>query len=435
MPEIVGQNIIPLLTSKPAERPADVSRHRFKIVEFQNRGGSLAWRVTGCTRDGSRVRENFSDQKAADTRRAQLEAEFFSRTHEDSALRATRLSDTQLRIAESAFLRLGDDEDLLLAVDHWVRIGKQHDVAESPRLDEAVEAFLSWLQETETLRERTKGKLRNRVNLFRNSVPNLRVSEITPEIIDTFFTTRKVSALTKIGDRAAISRFLSWCIDRPRRWAAVNPCREIRLEKKHDQSPPAILSVPECKKLLSAAEAYRAGQLVPYLSVCLFGGLRPAEAQRLTWETVNMVDGEIRVESQSSKTKRPRVMAIGKTLHAWLVAYTNKPFCPPNLRRDLDVLKVKAGYTGRAAEDQPDKLKPWPSDVLRHTAISYFFRHTGSYGLTAEQFGNSEAIIKNHYQGRVSSEDTKKFYALRPGKPHKTARRKPKITKGKHPSS
>jgi hypothetical protein len=38
------------------------------------------------------------------------------------------------------------------------------------------------------------------------------------------------------------------------------------------------------------------------------------------------------------------------------------------------------------------------------------------YGKAAEQFGNSEAIIKKHYQSRVSSDDTKKFYALMPKK-------------------
>jgi hypothetical protein len=56
----------------------------------------------------------------------------------------------------------------------------------------------------------------------------------------------------------------------------------------------------------------------------------------------------------------------------------------------------------------------WVPDIFRHTAISHYFRKTGSYGQTAEQFGNSEAIIKRHYQGRVSSEDTKIFYAIAP---------------------
>ena len=79
----------------------------------------------------------------------------------------------------------------------------------------------------------------------------------------------------------------------------------------------------------------------------------------------------------------------------------------------------------------------WVPDVLRHTAISHYFRATGSYGRTAEQFGNSESIIKKHYQSRVSSKDTKRFYALRPlpAKPAKTkqkragtAKRTPKAT-------
>jgi integrase len=306
---------------------------------------------------------------------------------------------------------------MLAAVDSWLDLGRKQTVTESPRLDEAAESFLVWVQDTESLRPRTKGKLRNRLNLFRNSVPNLRVADISPDVIEKFFAARKVSALTKIGDRAAISRFFSWCIDRPRRWTATNPCREIRLEKKHDQPAPAVLTVADCSKLLTEAEVYKEGLLVPYVTVCLFGGLRPAEAQRLTWDSgVNLVDREIRIESQSSKTKRPRVVTIDETLHAWLVAYANKPFSPPSLRRHLDALKVRTGYTGRSDERHSTTLKPWPADVLRHTAISHYFRKTGSYGQTAEQFGNSEAIIKGHYQGRVNSEETAKFYAIMPSK-------------------
>ena len=51
---------------------------------------------------------------------------------------------------------------------------------------------------------------------------------------------------------------------------------------------------------------------------------------------------------------------------------------------------------------------------MRHRAISHFFRECGSYGRTAEAFGNSEAVIKNHYQGYVSSEETKASYPLLP---------------------
>jgi integrase len=143
--------------------------------------------------------------------------------------------------------------------------------------------------------------------------------------------------------------------------------------------------------------------------------VRPTgEATRLRWDQVNLADGEIRLEGNQTKTGRPRVVSICLTLKTWLKAYQGRPFKPKNCVEDLRALKEQIGY-GTPSKAQPH-LKPWPHDVLRHTAISHYFRQSGSYGLTAEQFGNSEAIIKAHYQGRVSNEDTKRFYATLPKK-------------------
>lgn len=193
----------------------------------------------------------------------------------------------------------------------------------------------------------------------------------------------------------------------------MNPCREIRVEKE-EQGPPAILTVSECKALLQAAEEYKNGALAPYTALALFAGMRPFELARLKRDQVNLSDNEIRLEAHQTKTKRPRVILICPTLKAWLKAYADVPLFPSNWRKDFDVIKEAAGF-GTATDDNP-KLKPWPVDVLRHTSISHYFRLTGSYGQAAERFGNSEAIIKVHYQGRVSSEDTKRFYALMPKK-------------------
>ncbi len=67
----------------------------------------------------------------------------------------------------------------------------------------------------------------------------------------------------------------------------------------------------------------------------------------------------------------------------------------------------------RAVRQMAD-VKGWPTDVVQHPAVSHFFRLTGSHGRTAEQFGNSESIIKLYYQDHESSEDTKRFYRLKP---------------------
>jgi integrase len=410
--EAAPENVVALTI---AARPkANRHRQRFTIQDFTNATGSQSYRVSGYKRDGARVRENFADLKAAQCRQVELETEFLAR-ETDTAIRATKLTDPQLRLAEAAFVRLDADHELMLAIEHWLKHGRQTAVAESPRLDDAFKAFCAWLDNGCELRDLSRKNLRRRVNVFVNSVANMRVADVTPETIDGYLSKRAVSPKSKDNDRRAASRFFAWCIERPRRWATMNPCREVKIQQRED-APPAILTLDECKALLNAAKP--AG-LAPYVAVCLFGGLRPFEAQRLTWEAVNLADGEIRLEGNQTKTGNSRVVTICPTLRAWLEAYKGTPFFPSNWRKDFDEIKRVAGYGGRVdgeSEDSEDKLKPWPVDVLRHTGISHYFRHTGSYGQTAEQFGNSEAIIKRHYQGRVSSEDTKQFYALKPTK-------------------
>jgi len=385
-------------------------RQRFRILNFVNATGTNSFRVQGQGRGGKYVRQNFVSLHDAQLRQIELEADFHARQPDANAIRATKLSETQLRIAEVAFLRLDSDEQLLAAVTFWQEKGRPQARVESPRLDEAVAQFVAWLDSAGCpLREQSRHGLRIRVGIFGSSLSNLELDAITPETIEGFLDRLKVAPVTKDNYRRAVSRFFSWCIARPRRWTATNPCRAVRIERSHDDAPPQVLSVAECESLLRAAEDYKAGMLVPYVAVCLFAGLRPFEARRLTWVQVNLDDGEIRLESAQTKTKRARVVTIGPTLKAWLQAYPGKPFFPVNWRRHFDAVKSAAGFAGRDGGS-----KPWEPDVLRHTAVSHYFRDCGSYGRTAEMFGNSEGIIKRHYQARVSTEEAKMFYALAP---------------------
>jgi len=395
-----------------ANRPQP--RQRFKIISFTNRGGSESWRVTGVKRTGERIRENFLDEAAARCRQTELESEYLARSGEGTALRSTRLSEAQARIAETVFPMLDRDEDILTAVNFWRQNQHLHVAVESPRIDTAIDDYTKWLK-TSPFRDATKRHWKTRMNIFKNSVRNIQVSQVTPETIENYLATRNTSPGGKDTDRRAISRFFSWCIERPRRWAATNPAREVKIDRG-ETAPPAILAVEDCEKLLRAAEAHESGLLAPYVAVCLFAGLRPDEAKRLTWQQVNLTDKEIRLESNQTKTKTPRVVTIHPTLEAWLTPHKGKSFFPANWRKEFDAVKAAAGFVGRKDPDAPkdEAGRPFPHDVMRHTAISHFFRDCGSYGLTAEQFGNSEAIIKKHYQGRVGSEDTKQFYAIQP---------------------
>ena len=63
---------------------------------------------------------------------------------------------------------------------------------------------------------------------------------------------------------------------------------------------------------------------MPYVALCLFGGLRPFEAARLTWDQVNLTDGEIRLKGTQTKTGKGRIVVIDKTLKAWLSRYRKR---------------------------------------------------------------------------------------------------------------
>lgn len=393
---ITSPDVAPNIVALP--KPKRTADSRFRILEYLNpRTSSKSFRVTGTKRTGERVRNNFAEEAAARARQIELETEWLQ-GHAETAIQATKLTPDQLRVCEAVILQLGEDWPRAVeAVTHWKQHGKQLAAVESKRIDDAVDKYLEWLAAS-TFRDATKRHWKTRMTVFKNSVSNIRVADVTPEFIEAFLATRKTSAVGKDTDKRAISRFFSWCIERPQRWAVTNPCREVKIAKG-EAAPIAILPMKDCGRLLKAAAP--AG-LAPYVAVCLFGGLRPFEAARLTWGQVNLKDREIRLEANQTKTGTARVVSICDTLHDWLKAHKDKAFYPANWRKKFDAVRKKA------------KITNWPSDVMRHTAISHYFRNTGSYGKTAEQFGNSEAIIKAHYQSRVTSDDTKKFYALIP---------------------
>ena len=368
---------------------------RFKILPYTNpRTGTPSWRVTGTRRNGERIRENFARADEAQYRHTELEGEFHA-ANGVAALRATRLTDEQVGIAEAAFKRLEQDADLITAVDHWLRTGKPKTIKESPRLDEALKVYTEWLTTTTELRALTKNRLRNRVEHFVANTGNVRVTDVLPEHIEKYLAQQAVVPNTKDGYCRALSSFFSWCMKGKRHWCVNNPCYAVEIEglTSDDDREPVVLPLSECAALLRAAEKFESGHLVPYVALCLFGGLRPFETARLTWAQINLTDGEIRLKGTQTKTGKGRIVVICKTLKAWLSKYrkAGEIYRSPY---DAELKKVRAsiGY-GPRTKEQPD-LKPWVLDVLRHTAISHYFRLTGSYGRTAEQFGNSEGIIK-----------------------------------------
>jgi integrase len=393
--------------------PRDRVKARFYVSKFTNPSGAVVYRVQGLHRDGSRIRLNFHTRGEADCKSVELNLQHIG-SEQTAIPRVTSLSAEQLRHCETAMAKLEDPADIGRAVALWIRERAKQTEKPAPRLDEAFGAFVKWIGSTPDLRPRSKLTLKARVEGFVNSTANVNLATVTPEMVHEFLAGRKVSRTTQINLRRGLSRFFSWCMEMPRKWISLNPCAQVKLKPDQSSTGPEILPVQDIARLMAEAERFLGGALVPYLAVCTFGALRPTEAERLTWSAINLQDGELRLEAHLTKTKQPRTVNLCATAREWLESCKGKPFRILNHRRNLDTLKRRAGFSGRVDPEQDGDLKPWPQDVLRHTGISHFFRSTGSYGLTCEMAGNSEAIVKKFYQGRVSTADTQAFYSIKP---------------------
>ena len=387
-------------------------KSRFTIKEFTNPSGATAYRVAGTKQDGSRVRENFKTYEEAVSRQQELLIEF-GNDAVSQRLRMTSLSDEQLRECERVYAGLPPDKSLSFVLE-WFRKNYRDALKPIP-MQTAFDTFIAE-KEIDNLRPDSIRNLRQRVGHLVNMMPRTLVSNVQPgQIKDALKGKSPVDANNYMR---AWSNFFRWSIRNEHR--PDNPLAPIG-KRKIDRGKIAILSMSEICGLLAAARDYRDGDMVPYVTLFLFGGVRHSEIERLTWDDIDFEDGTISVDDDVAKMRArrtiemPRIGAGGPNLLAWLKPHriARKPFVGPAWRDHFKAVKEAAGF-GTPTKEKPD-LKPWVQDIIRHTSITYHLAWSQHEGRTATWAGNSPNIVQQHYKGRgVKERDAIKFWKLRP---------------------
>lgn len=162
-----------------------------------------------------------------------------------------------------------------------------------------------------------------------------------------------------------------------------------------------IFTPAEMRRLLAVARP----EIVPFLAVAAFAGLRTAEITRLDWSKVNLAKRFIEVTAQSAKTASRRIVPMPDNLAAWLAPYAkvDGPVCP--LVRPE---KHSGEVTGRAAK------VAWKRNGLRHSFISYRLAVTKNTASTALEAGNSPAMVFGHYRELVHDEQAAEWFGILP---------------------
>ncbi len=249
--------------------------------------------------------------------------------------------------------------------------------------------------------------LRSRLKKFAASFDGKPVAEITGPEIDNWLrslsdseTGAPLAAITRNNFRRILIVAFNFACDQG--YCVGNPASKSA-KGKVVETAPGILTVEETSHLLENA----AKELVPYVAIGAFAGLRRAELERLDWKEIDLPSRLIEVTASKAKSARRRFVKIKPNLTLWLKphAQLRGAVAPSDYRELLDEAREAGG------------IKIWPNNALRHSFASYYLAHfkkAGAAELALELGHTNSNLVFQHYRQLVRPKEAKRYWSLAP---------------------
>jgi integrase len=248
------------------------------------------------------------------------------------------------------------------------------------------------------------------------------INTITKPMIRKFLTDCDLRSEGERNMLRNISVLFSWAVDH--HYLTENPCFGIKVEREETDEPVRILSIKEAEHLLKSASTMlnlplktgkdrietitvRPGDLIPWLTVGMFAGVRPDEAKRLEWQNIDFERQHIDLPAKIAKDHRRRIIPMEPNLIEWL-----KPYRPANGQG-----KIARNHRWKfQAFVKSIDFSPWPKDCLRHSYGSYHLAKYENSGKTAEYMGHrSSQMLYERYREVIKERaDIDAFWKLIP---------------------
>ena len=240
---------------------------------------------------------------------------------------------------------------------------------------------------------------------------NCQLRAVTTGQLADYLRNQDVSSRSKNNARATIGAFFKFCKERG--WLPRDH-EGIELVPKFKEKPTdiTIYSPWEVTQFLNHSRP----EMVPFLAIGAFAGLRSAEIERLDWSEIHLADKFIEVKAAKAKTASRRIVPITGNLAKWLKDHAKDegrvvPF--DNVNKQIGWLVEDTNQALKEAAEKdgkdPDKAKKvkWKKNALRHSFISYRVAETQDVAQVALEAGNSPQIIFQHYRELVQPKEAK----------------------------
>ena len=248
---------------------------------------------------------------------------------------------------------------------------------------------------------RYAGDLRKRLTAFADAF-RCNLADVTPEQIRAWADGHEWGARTRFNVLTQLRTLFTFA--RARGYYAREDDALAGIEfGKGNGGTIGVFTPEEMRRLLAVAKP----EIVPFLAIGAFAGLRTAEIIRLDWRNVNLAKRFIEVTAQNAKTASRRIVPMTDNLAAWLAPYAKADGPVVALARPE---KHAGEITGRAA-----KVK-WQRNGLRHGFISYRLAATKNTASVALEAGNSPSMVFGHYRELVHDEQAAEWFGILPAR-------------------
>jgi len=366
-----------------------------RIYTPTHRSGQVSYQVDLGNVEGKRKRVNFATKEEAETYAEQCRVK---KANEGMAAFSLPMN-IRLDAAKADKILASHNVTILEAAKYYEKHVLAYKTA--PTIKEIVEFYISD-SKNRNLRSRTIGDLEHRLNSFAADFGESRLSEVTLDELKEWVQDDEWAMRTRINFLTKISQLYGFALKH--KWVDTN-LTELIDRPNVDETKVEIFTVEQAERLLSHAHKF---ELLPYITLGLFAGVRSAEMMRLQSRDIHFGENIVTIGADIAKKRSQRKIEMLPALLAWL-----EP-CKEQLESSVSIVNQDKFRNNKELLLEAAEIEEWPSNGLRHSFASYHFAMFRNSDETSHQMGNSPDMVHKHYKALVSKADAEKFWALRP---------------------
>lgn len=292
------------------------------------------------------------------------------------------------------------------AADAWLRSAQGPQIAPI-RVGDLVSAFIASRERTTRMGRPASAEyardIERRLGKLAEAFPADNADALTAARLEAWIDATGQKGRHRFNTLRLVRTLLKWGQKRGHLPEGKLPTDKLEIVAPVDDAAIGIFTPQELARLFAVAKE----DMIPFLALGAFAGLRTAEIQRLDWAALKLERGFVEVGADKAKTKSRRLVPVLPALKAWLepIRKTSGPVVPfANVAKQI-------GWIAR------DSKVAWKHNGLRHSFVSYRLASTQSPEQTAFEAGNSPAMVFKHYRELVTPKEAEAWFGVLPEVP------------------